>query len=90
MDLPFDGKRIINSDDAVVLKELPSSFIIRGGGAVGVEWASIYGRYGSKVTLVGRVVPAEDRDASNVLIREFKREGSTSSPPPGPRRTTST
>lgn len=73
--LPFDGKRIINSDDAVVLKELPASFIIRGGGAVGVEWASIYGRYGSKVTLVGRVVPAEDRDASTVLTREFKREG---------------
>jgi dihydrolipoamide dehydrogenase len=73
--LPYDGKRIINSDDAVVLKELPASFIIRGGGAVGVEWASIYGRYGSKVTLVGRVVPAEDRDASNVLVREFKREG---------------
>ena len=35
-DLPFDGKRIINSDDAVVLEELPESFIIRGGGAVGV------------------------------------------------------
>ena len=59
-DLPFDGKRVINSDHAVVLEELPKSFIIRGGGAVGVEWASIYGRYGSKVSLVGRVVPAED------------------------------
>ena len=73
--LPFDGKRVINSDHAVELKELPASFIIRGGGAVGVEWASIYGRYGAKVTLVGRLVPAEDRDASTVLMREFKREG---------------
>ena len=43
-DLPYDGKRVINSDDAVVLETLPKSFIIRGGGAVGVEWASIYGR----------------------------------------------
>jgi dihydrolipoamide dehydrogenase len=74
-DLPFDGKRVINSDDAVVLETLPESFIIRGGGAVGVEWASIYGRYGSKVSLVGRVVPAEDQEASKVLTRAFTRQG---------------
>jgi dihydrolipoamide dehydrogenase len=74
-DLPFDGKRVINSDHAVVLEELPKSFIIRGGGAVGVEWASIYGRYGSKVSLVGRVVPAEDEEAAAVLTRAFKRQG---------------
>jgi dihydrolipoamide dehydrogenase len=74
-DLPFDGKRVINSDDAVVLETLPQSFIIRGGGAVGVEWASIYGRYGSKVSLVGRVVPSEDEEAAAVLIRAFKRQG---------------
>ncbi len=71
----FDGKRIINSDDAVLLETLPQSFIIRGGGAVGVEWASIYGRYGSQVTLVGRVVPSEDEEAASVLIRAFKRQG---------------
>ncbi len=74
-DLPFDGVRIINSDHAVALQELPASFIIRGGGAVGVEWASIYGRYGSKVSLVGRVVPAEDEEAAAVLTRAFKRQG---------------
>src|SRR5918995_564807 len=70
-DLPFDGERVINSDDAVVLETLPQSFIIRGGGAVGVEWASIYGRYGSKVSLVGRVVPAE----ADVLLVAIGREG---------------
>lgn len=74
-DLDFDGKRIINSDDAIVLEKLPKSFIIRGGGAVGVEWASIYGRYGSKVDLVGNVVPAEDEEAGSVLTRAFKRQG---------------
>ncbi|MBA3450842.1 MAG: dihydrolipoyl dehydrogenase [Chloroflexia bacterium] len=72
---PFDGKRIINSDHAVVLETLPESFIIRGGGAVGVEWASIYGRYGSKVTLVGRVVPSEDEEAAAVLLRSFRKQG---------------
>jgi dihydrolipoamide dehydrogenase len=74
-DLPFDGRRIINSDDAVILEKLPESFIIRGGGAVGVEWASIYGRYGSKVTLVGRVVPAEDEEAGALLTRAFRKQG---------------
>jgi dihydrolipoamide dehydrogenase len=74
-DLPYDGKRVINSDDAVVLETLPKSFIIRGGGAVGVEWASIYGRYGSQVSLVGRVVPAEDEEASTLLTRSFTRQG---------------
>jgi dihydrolipoamide dehydrogenase len=74
-DLPFDGTRIINSDHAVVLEELPRSFIIRGGGAVGVEWASIYGRYGSKVSLVGRVVPSEEDEAAAVLTRAFQRQG---------------
>ena len=72
---PFDGERIINSDHAVVLETLPQSFIIRGGGAVGVEWASIYGRYGSTVTLVGRVVPSEEEEAAAVLMRAFKRQG---------------
>lgn len=74
-DLPYDGKRVINSDDAVVLEKLPESFIIRGGGAVGVEWASIYGRYGSKVSLVGRVVPSEDEEAATLLTRSFTRQG---------------
>lgn len=71
---PYDGKRIINSDHAVVLESLPESFIIRGGGAVGVEWASIYGRYGSKVSLVGRVVPSEEEEAAQVLTRAFRRQ----------------
>ena len=72
--LDWDGKRVINSDHAVVLEELPKSFIIRGGGAIGVEWASIYGRYGAKVSLVGHVVPSEEEEAQQVLTRAFKRQ----------------
>ena len=62
--VPYDGMRVINSDHAVVLDHLPKSFIIRGGGATGVEWASVYHRYGTKVTLVGNVVPMEDDEVS--------------------------
>jgi dihydrolipoamide dehydrogenase len=72
--IEFDGKRVINSDHAVVLEELPKSLIIRGGGATGVEWASVYHRYGSKVTLVGRVVPNEDHEVSQQLARAFQRQ----------------
>lgn len=70
----YDGKRVINSDHAVVLEKLPKSFIIRGGGATGVEWASVYHRYGAKVSLVGRIVPSEDAEVSQQLLRSFQRQ----------------
>ena len=72
--VPYDGRRVINSDHAVELEHLPKSFIIRGGGATGVEWASVYHRYGAKVTLVGRVVPQEDHEVSEHLTRAFQRQ----------------
>jgi dihydrolipoamide dehydrogenase len=72
--IEFDGKRVINSDHAVALEKMPKSIIVRGGGATGVEWASIYHRYGSKVTLVGRIVPNEDKEVSQQLTRAFQRQ----------------
>ncbi len=72
--VPYDGLRVINSDHAVVLEKLPKSFIIRGGGATGVEWASVYHRYGAKVALVGRIVPNEDAEVSQQLLRSFQRQ----------------
>ncbi|MBX3072084.1 MAG: dihydrolipoyl dehydrogenase [Thermomicrobiales bacterium] len=73
-DLPFDGVRVISSDHAVVLDHLPKSFIVRGGGATGVEWASAYHRYGSTVSLVGNVVPQEDHEVSQALARALQRQ----------------
>lgn len=72
--IDFDGKRVINSDHAVELENMPERFIIRGGGATGVEWASIYHRYGAQVSLVGRVVPQEDKEVSDQLLRSFRRQ----------------
>ncbi|MCC6315376.1 MAG: dihydrolipoyl dehydrogenase [Thermomicrobiales bacterium] len=72
--VPYDGKVVINSDHAVVLEQLPKSFIVRGGGATGVEWASAYHRFGAKVTLVGRIVPQEDHEVSEALLRAFQRQ----------------
>lgn len=72
--IDYDGERVINSDHAVLLPQLPQRFIIRGGGATGVEWASIYHRYGAKVTLVGRIVPQEDQEVSDHLTKAFQRQ----------------
>src|ERR1043165_7565936 len=52
-DLPHiktDGKRIINSDHILELKDVPKSMLVIGAGAVGCEFASIFARFGTKVT----------------------------------------
>ena len=74
----FDGRQIINSDHALGLKEVPGSMIVLGAGAVGVEFASIYATYGSKVTLVEllpRLLPVEDASLGVELERAFKKRG---------------
>ena len=72
--VPYDGVKVINSDHAVVLEKLPERIIVRGGGATGVEWASAYHRYGSKISLIGNVVPQEDHEVSEQLARAFNRQ----------------
>ena len=74
--LPVDGHKIITSRESIVLKALPSSIVIVGGGAIGVEFAYIYKMYGVDVTIVEalpRLVPNEDEDISTQLERSFKR-----------------
>ncbi|MBK5296456.1 MAG: dihydrolipoyl dehydrogenase [Vicinamibacteria bacterium] len=73
-----DHTRIITSDEAIHLKEVPGSIVIMGSGAVGVEFASIFNRFGSKVTvieLLPRLVPVEDEAVSAELARSFKKQG---------------
>lgn len=74
--LPFDGVRVLSSDDALQLKQLPQSIIIVGAGAIGVEWASMLSDFGVKVTLVEFlpvVLPLEDLDISTEVARIFKK-----------------
>lgn len=73
--IPFDGKRVVNSDHTTWSEYLPKRVIIRGGGATGVEFATIYRDFGAEVTLVGRVVPNEDKEVSNLLTRSFTKAG---------------
>jgi dihydrolipoyl dehydrogenase len=76
--IEIDRKRIITSDEAIGLKEIPASLVIMGSGAVGVEFASIFRRFGSEVTLIEllpRIVPVEDEAVSAELERSFKKQG---------------
>ena len=74
----IDRKRIITSDEAIALTEVPKSIVILGSGAVGVEFASIFRRFGSDVTLIEllpRIVPIEDEAVSAELEKSFKKQG---------------
>lgn len=76
--LAIDGNRVLTSDEALNLQECPGSILIVGGGAIGVEWASMLADFGSKVTIVeysDRIVPAEDHTMSQALARSLKKRG---------------
>jgi dihydrolipoamide dehydrogenase len=73
-----DDQRILTSDDVLRRDSLPASIVIVGGGAVGVEFASMYHDLGTQVTLLEYlpgIVPLEDRDVSAALERSFTRRG---------------
>src|SRR5581483_6029854 len=79
--IDIDRKRIITSDEAIHLKTVPKSLVIMGSGAVGVEFASIFNRFGSDVTIVEllpRLVPVEDEAVSAELEKSFRKQGITS------------
>ena len=76
--IEIDHKRIITSDEAIHLPEVPKSLVILGSGAVGVEFASIFRRFGSEVTIIEllpRLVPIEDEAVSAELEKAFKKQG---------------
>lgn len=76
--LELDGVQIIGSDEILELQEVPKSLIVLGAGAVGVEFASIYHRFGAEVTileLLPRVLPIEDEEISAELAKSLKKQG---------------
>lgn len=77
-NLPFDRKRIISSTEAMTLPQQPTSMVIIGAGAIGVEFAYFYNAIGTKVTIVEMmpsILPIEDRDITKELERSFKKQG---------------
>lgn len=73
-----DGERVINSDQILDMPEIPKSMLVMGAGAVGVEFASVFARFGCDVTIIElmpRLLPGEDEEISKELMRAFKKRG---------------
>jgi dihydrolipoamide dehydrogenase len=74
----FDRERVISSDEALTLETVPGSMAILGAGAIGVEFASIYSRFGAQVTLIEvlpHILPFEDEEISTELEKIFRKQG---------------
>jgi dihydrolipoamide dehydrogenase len=73
-----DAQRVLTNVEILDLTQVPKSLAILGAGAVGVEFASCFHRFGSKVSLfemLPRIVPVEDEEVSKELLRYFKKSG---------------
>ncbi|MGC4932084.1 dihydrolipoyl dehydrogenase [Gordonia sp. DT30] len=78
-NLPVGG-RIITSDEALTLDEIPRRAVILGGGVIGVEFAGVLASFGTDVTVIealDRLVAAEDEWTSKQLARAFRKRGIT-------------
>jgi dihydrolipoamide dehydrogenase len=76
--LKLDGRRVVTSTEALTLPAVPKTMLVLGAGAVGVEFASIYARFGSTVTIVEmlpRVLPIEDEEISAEMHKALKKRG---------------
>lgn len=77
-NLKIDNEKIIGYRKAMVLDKLPTSMVVVGSGAIGVEFAYVYAAMGTKVTIVEfmpNIVPVEDEDISKQLAKEYKKMG---------------
>lgn len=76
--LPFDHELIVDSTDALSFAAVPEKLIVVGGGAVGLELASVWARLGSQVTVVellGQLLPGCDSQVSRLLERILSKQG---------------
>jgi dihydrolipoamide dehydrogenase len=76
--LPFDGKKIVNSTDALCFEKVPEHLVVVGGGYIGLELGSVWKRLGSRVTVIEflpRIVPMADVEIGDLLKRSLVNQG---------------
>ncbi|MDD5465111.1 MAG: dihydrolipoyl dehydrogenase [Candidatus Omnitrophica bacterium] len=76
--LKIDQEKIILSDQALALSEIPQSLLIIGGGVIGCEFASLFSILGSKVAIIEKMpflLPGEDMDIARKIEVIFKKKG---------------
>lgn len=72
---PYDGMKVVTSDELLNIKKLPKSIIIVGGGPIGCEIGQFFRKLGTEITIVemkSHIVPLEDEDVAKQLARSFK------------------
>lgn len=70
----IDGEKVISSKEAMLLQSIPSSMMIIGAGAIGVEFAYFYDAFGTKVALIEmmpQILPLEDQEISDMLRKSL-------------------
>jgi dihydrolipoamide dehydrogenase len=74
----LDSPRVVDSTGLLAQTEVPRRLVVLGGGIIGCEFASIFQRFGSEVTIVemlDTLIPQEDADAAKELAKQFGRRG---------------
>jgi dihydrolipoamide dehydrogenase len=74
----IDSDRCVDSTGLLAQTEVPRRLVVLGGGIIGCEFASIFRRFGSEVTIIEMLptlIPAEDADAQKELAKQFKKRG---------------
>jgi dihydrolipoamide dehydrogenase len=74
----IDSPRCIDSEKLLAQTEVPKRLVILGGGIIGCEFASIFQRFGTEVSIVEMLptlIPMEDEDAAKELLKQFKKRG---------------
>ena len=76
--LPYDGKRVLSSTEALEIGEVPKHLVVVGGGVIGLELGSVWLRLGAKVTVIeylGKIAGAMDAQASLELQKSLAKQG---------------
>lgn len=76
--LPFDGKDVVSSTEALAFDRVPKDLVVIGGGYIGLEIGSVWARLGSKVTVLEflpRLLPANDAELAKAIERSLKKQG---------------
>ncbi len=76
--LPFDGKQVVSSTEALAFAQVPQHLIVIGGGYIGLELGSVWSRLGAKVTVLEflpKLLPLNDSELATLLHRHLSRQG---------------
>ncbi len=78
--IPFDGKHIVSSTEAIAFTDVPKKLLVIGAGAIGLELGSVWSRLGSQVVVIeflDRILPLMDREMTTALQRSLTKQGIT-------------